>query len=145
MRRVNGDAGLYEVSVPSAPSSFSKNAGVKYTRWYPAGKGVPVGREVGVLERDGELGNSEGRLSVSERSWSWLASRVWERVCGPRDWKRVRKDVAIVDAEVSVRSAGRMENVRVSWGVSDCGRRRCRVEQRVIEGRDMVVIFLYCD
>lgn len=46
----------------------------------------------------------------------------------------------MVDAEVSVRSAGRMENVRVSWGVRVCGRRRVRVELRVIEGRDMVIL-----
>lgn len=102
---------------------------------------MPVGREVGVLDRDGELGNREGRLSVRERSWSWFASRVWERVCGPRDWKRVRKDVAMLDAdaEVLVRRAGRLENARVSCGGRDCGRRRGRVEWRAKEGRDIVV------
>lgn len=56
MRRVNGDAGLYETSVPSAPSSFSKNAGVKYTKWYPGGKGVPAGGGVVLFERDEMFG-----------------------------------------------------------------------------------------
>lgn len=33
MRRVNGDDGLYDASVPSGPRSASVKAGVKYTRW----------------------------------------------------------------------------------------------------------------
>lgn len=61
------------------------------------------------------------------------------RACGPRDWKRVRKVVAMVDADAEVRRAGRLENARVSCGGRDCGRRRERVEWRAREGRDIVV------
>jgi hypothetical protein len=53
-----------------------------------------------VLESAGEEGKREGRLRVRERRRSWFGSRVWVRIWGPSDWKRLRKEVAIVDAEM---------------------------------------------
>jgi hypothetical protein len=60
---------------------------------------VAVGVVV-VLESAGEEGKREGRLRVRERRRSWFGSRVWVRIWGPSDWKRLRKEVAIVDAEM---------------------------------------------
>lgn len=52
-----------------------------------------------VLDSVGLPGYRELRFRVRERSWSWLASSVWVRVWGPRDWKRERNLEAMVEAE----------------------------------------------
>ena len=99
---------------------------------------MPRGKEVGVLDRERELGKREGRFSVRESNWSWFASKVCERDCGPRDWKRERKDVAIDDAEAEVRRGWRVENVRVERLDWERVRTRDRVDQRVAEDRDIM-------
>lgn len=70
-----------------------------------------------MLERCGDAGKREGRLSVKERRRSWFASRVCERVCGPKDWKRERNEVAIVDAEASEVDEEKRRWERRAWVV----------------------------
>lgn len=92
-----------------------------------------------VLERCGEAGKREGRLSVKERSRSWFASRVWERVWGPRDWKRERNEVAIVDAEAS-----EADEEKRRWDRRVGVVRRDRVVHRVAGAeRSMVLTILF--
>jgi hypothetical protein len=82
---------------------------------------VAVGVVV-VLESAGEEGKSEGRFRVRERRRNWFGSMVWVRIWGPSDWKRLRKEVAIVDAEDEEK-----------WRL-----RRCLVRGR--EGRRVTVV-----
>lgn len=74
MRLVKGAGALNVRSVPSAPRSSSSSDGVKYTRWYPGGTGVPAGGQPSVRSSWGP--RPYLRPSVRHNFCSWLPSRV---------------------------------------------------------------------
>lgn len=108
---------------------------------------MPDGGAGAELDKDGELlllGQRVGRLRVRESNWSWFASRSWVRVCGPRDWKRVRNWFVIAEAEEELeerrleRMMGRVRRVGRVGRERNCAKREGR------EGEDIVSFCCRC-
>lgn len=90
-------------------------------------------------DNNGDPGYNRGRLRVSERRRSWLASRYWVRVCGGwevvfwRNWAATSLAVGVGVGVLVVKVRGVRGVLRGTWRGLGLGTGVLR-----IRGRDMV-------